>query len=71
VQNPQKCGLTVALLKSRGGHKKNKKSLRLPSYWLVSLIILVLPINLAFAEEQIFSGEEIKATLSGHEIKGI
>ncbi len=53
----------------------NKNSSRFPSnaiiLGLASLMMLVLTSNLAYGEGQICSGEQIKATLSGHEIKGI
>ena len=52
-----------------------KKSLSLPSYAIIlalaNLIMLFFTLNLAFGEEHILSEQEIKATLSGHEIKGI
>ena len=53
----------------------NKNSSRFPSnaiiLGLASLMMLILTSSLAFGEEKICSGEQIKATFSGHEIKGI
>jgi hypothetical protein len=53
----------------------NKNSSRFPSNAIIlgmaSLMMLILTSSLAFGWEQICSGEQIKATLSGHEIKGI